>query len=165
MNFQLRPFTSDDLESLVLHANNPKIAMFMTDRFPHPYTQQDGENFIAFANQDDPIHIFAIDVDGKAVGGIGIHPQFDIYKKNVELGYWIGESYWGNGIVSEAIKQMIDFGFKTYDIDRIFARPFGTNKASQRVLEKTGFTLEGKFEKALFKNGEYVDELIYAIRK
>lgn len=165
MTFQLRPFTLNDLESLVQQANNPKIAMFMTDRFPHPYTKQDGENFIAFANQDDPVHIFAIDVDGKAVGGIGIHPQFDIYKKSMELGYWIGESYWGNGIVSSAIKQMIDFGFKTYDIDRIYARPFGTNTASQKVLDKTGFKLEAQFEKTLFKNGEYIDELIYAVRR
>lgn len=165
MNFKLRPWNINDLESLVQHANNPKIAKFMTDGFPHPYTKEKGISFIEMATKDSPIHIFAIDMDGKAVGGIGIHPQQDIMKKNAELGYWLGEEYWGKGIVSGAIKQVIDFAFTTYDINRVFARPFGTNVASQKVLEKCGFKLEARLEKVIFKNGEYLDELIYAIRK
>ena len=80
--------------------------------------------------------LFAIDVNGEAVGGIGLHPQTDIHRKNAELGYWLAEPFWGKGIVSKAILEIIEFGFKTYDIDRIFARPFGTNAASQKVLEK-----------------------------
>lgn len=165
MNFTLRPWNINDLDSLVKNANNPNIAKFMTDGFPHPYTKEKGISFIEMATKDNPIHIFAIDVDGKAVGGIGIHPQQDIMKKNAELGYWLGEAYWGKGIVSEAIKQMIDFAFTTYVINRVFARPFGTNLASQKVLEKCGFKLEARFEKVIFKNGEYLDELVYAIRK
>jgi RimJ/RimL family protein N-acetyltransferase len=163
--FILRPWNVDDLESLVENANNPSIAKFMTDGFPHPYSAEIGKAFIAFATKDDPVHIFAIDITGKAVGGIGIHPQQDIMRKNAELGYWLGEKYWGNGILTRAIPQMLDFAFKTYDINRVFARPFGTNFASQRVLEKTGFSLEAKLEKTVFKNGEYLDELIYAIRR
>jgi [ribosomal protein S5]-alanine N-acetyltransferase len=103
-------------------------------------------------------------VDGKAVGGIGIHIQPDIYQKNAEMGYWLGEPFWGKGIITNAISQMVDYAFKHWSINRIFARPFGTNLASQRVLEKAGFLLEGKFEKTLYKNGEYMDELIYATR-
>jgi len=129
MNFTLRPWNINDLDSLVTNANNPNIAKFMTDGFPHPYTKEKGIAFIEMATKDNPIHIFAIDVDGKAVGGIGIHPQQDIMKKNAELGYWLGEKYWGNGIISNAVKQMIDFAFATYDINRVFARPFGTNIA------------------------------------
>lgn len=165
MHFTLRPWNINDLDSLVKNANNPNIAKFMTDGFPHPYTKEKGIAFIEMATKDNPIHIFAIDVDGKAVGGIGIHPQHDIMKKNAELGYWLGEEYWGKGIVSNAIKQMIDFAFRTYDINRVFARPFGTNMASQKVLEKCGFKLEARFEKVILKNGEYLDELVYAIRK
>jgi len=165
MNFTLRPWNTNDLDSLVKNANNPNIAKFMTDGFPHPYTNEKGISFIEMATKDSPIHIFAIDIDGKAVGGIGIHPQQDIMKKNAELGYWLGEDYWGKGIVSGAIKQVVDFAFTTYDINRIFARPFGTNIASQKVLEKCGFKLEARFEKVIFKNGEYLDELVYAIRK
>jgi RimJ/RimL family protein N-acetyltransferase len=164
-DFKLRPWTMEDLDSLVLHANNFNIARNMTDGFPHPYGEENGKSFIAFATKDDPIHMFAIEVDGKAVGGIGLHPQADIYRKNMELGYWLSEKYWGQGIVSRAIEQMVEFGFNTYDVTRIFARPFGTNSASQKVLEKAGFTLEARFEKSLFKNGEFLDELIYAVRR
>ena len=77
----------------------------------------------------------------------------------------MAEPFWGQGIITKAIIQMVDYGFTTWDITRIFARPFGTNIASQRALEKTGFVLEAKFEKCLFKNNEYVDELVYAIRR
>lgn len=165
MDFRLRPWSLNDLDSLVSNANNYNIARFLTDGFPHPYTRANGIAFIAMATKDDPIHIFAIEVNGQAVGGIGIHPQADIMKKNAELGYWLGEDYWGNGIITKAIIQMIDFGFKTYDITRIYARPFGTNLASQRVLEKAGFKLEAKIEKNIYKNGAVLDELIYAVRR
>ena len=165
MDFILRPWTINDLESLVSNANNDQIARYLTDGFPHPYTKENGKAFIAMATKDNPIHIFAIEVNGKAVGGIGIHLQQDIMKKNAEIGYWLGEAYWGKGIITKAITEMIQFGFNTYDITRIYARPFGTNLASQRVLEKAGFTLEARIEKNIFKNGEFLDELIYAVRK
>jgi RimJ/RimL family protein N-acetyltransferase len=165
MEFKLRPWNLDDRESLVYHANNYNIARYMTDRFPHPYTLQDATSFIQMASTGVPTNILAIEVDKKAVGGIGLHMQPDIYRKNAEMGYWLGEQFWGKGIITNAIIEMTRYGFANWDINRIFARPFGTNKASQRVLEKAGFTLEGKFEKTLFKNNEYMDELIYAIRR
>lgn len=163
--FKLRPWRPEDLASLVEYANNWNVAKNMTDKFPFPYTESNGKAFIAFATADDPIHIFAIEVDGQAVGGIGIHPQDDIHRRNAELGYWLAEPFWGQGIISAAIKQAVDFAFQTYAIDRVFARPFGTNSASQKVLEKNGFVLDGKFEKTLVKNGEILDELIYSIRR
>lgn len=165
MYFSLRPWTPNDLESLVKYANNKKIAMFMTDKFPHPYTIEKGKEFIEFAIKETPPYILAIDIKGEAIGGIGIHPQSDIHCKNAELGYWLGEPFWGNGIISNAIIQIVDYSFMNLDITRIFARPFGTNIASQRVLEKTGFKLEARFEKSLFKNGEFIDELVFAIRR
>jgi ribosomal-protein-alanine N-acetyltransferase len=165
MKFKLRPWTISDLESLVKYANNWNVAKNLTDKFPHPYTERNGRKFIEFATKDNPIHIFAIDIEGQAIGGIGIHPQDDIYRKNAELGYWLAEPFWGQGIISNAIIQIINFGFSTYDIDRIFARPFGTNIASQKVLKKNNFFLEGLFEKVLFKNGEYLDEFVYALRR
>ena len=164
MNFTLRPFNANDLESLVHYANNFKIAQNLTNQFPYPYTEEKGRAFIAMATKDSPVHILAIVVDGKAVGGIGVHQQPDVQCKNAELGYWIGEPFWGKGIVTEAVKQMVDYGFKNFDITRIYARPFGPNIASQRVLEKAGFVLEAKFEKTFFKNGVFLDELIYAVR-
>jgi len=165
MDYKLRPWNINDLDSLVKYANNPNIAKYLTDGFPHPYVKENGRKFIEHATADDPVHIFAIDINGEAVGGIGIHPQTDIQKKNAELGYWLAEPFWGNGIMTEAIKQIVNFAFITFDINRIFARPFGNNPGSQKILEKNGFTLEAKFDKTLIKNGQLLDELIYAIRK
>lgn len=165
MQFSLRPFRESDLDSLVSYANNWNIAKFMTNRFPHPYTEKDGKEFITFANQNDPVTIFTIDIAGHASGAIGVHPQSDVMRKNAELGYWVAEPFWGKGIVSAAILQMVDYGFKNFDIHRIFARPFGNNKASQRVLEKTGFVLEAHIKGNIYKNGEYLDEMIYAVRR
>lgn len=165
MDFVLRPWSLSDLDSLVKYGNNPQIARNMSDQFPHPYTPERARAFIDWAMSEDPPRILAIEVDGEAAGGIGIHPQSDIYRKNAELGYWLGEPYWGKGIMTSAIRQMVAYGFRHWDIDRIFARPFGTNMASQRTLEKAGFILEGRFAKTLLKDGEYLDELIYAIRR
>ncbi|MBC7866302.1 MAG: GNAT family N-acetyltransferase [Gloeobacteraceae cyanobacterium ES-bin-316] len=165
MHFTLRPWMMSDLGSLVHCANNQNVSRFLMNKFPHPYTEEDGKKFIAFATQGNPVNIFTIDIEGKAAGGIGLHPLSDVECKNAEMGYWLAEPYWGNGIVTKAVKQMINYGFETFDINRIFARPFGHNTASQKVLEKVGFVLEAKLEKTFFKNGEYVDEWIYAVRK
>jgi RimJ/RimL family protein N-acetyltransferase len=154
-----------DLDSLVRYANNINIARFLTNQFPHPYTEENGRAFIEFAMSGTPMRIMAIDINNEAVGGIGVHPQKDVYSKNAEMGYWLAEPFWGNGIMSRAIRQMVDYGFKNFDINRIFARPFGNNHASQKVLEKSGFKLEACYEKTFFKNGEYLDELVYAVRR
>ena len=165
MHFTLRPWTPADVESLVLFANNNEIARYLSDRFPHPYTVAAGEAFIAMAIAEKPVSIFAIDINGQASGGIGLHPQTDIQCKNAELGYWLAQPYWGKGIITKAILQMVDYGFTTFDINRIFARPFGINTGSQKALQKAGFILEAKFEKTFFKNGTYHDELVYAVRR
>jgi len=116
-------------------------------------------------SQHHPTQIFAIVIDGEAIGSIGLHPQCDIMEKNIELGYFLGEPFWGKGIITEAVKKMVAYGFQNFDVVRIYARPFGTNVASQKVLEKAGFSLEAKIEGNIYKNNEYLDELIYAIRK
>jgi RimJ/RimL family protein N-acetyltransferase len=164
IEFTLRKWKSEDAESLMKYADNPKIAANLTDQFPHPYKRENAEAFIAMATKNDPLNIFAISVNGEAVGGIGLHFQADIHRKNMELGYWVAEPFWGKGIMTKAVLQMVDYGFKTFDITRIFARPFGTNIASQTVLEKAGFILEARLDKTLYKNGEFLDELIYAVR-
>lgn len=165
MAYTLRPFNINDLESLVEYANNYKIAANLTNQFPHPYTRESGEAFIKMATQHSPPTILAIEINGKASGGIGLHLQTDIHIKNAELGYWLAEPYWGQGIMTKAVKHIVNYGFKNLDITRIFARPFGTNLASQKVLKNAGFALEGKFKNTIYKNGEYLDELIYAVRK
>ncbi len=165
MNFTLRKWNADDVDSMTKHANNYNVAKFLTDQFPYPYFRKDAEEYLALIEGQDPTLVFAISVDGEAVGSIGIFPQSDIHAKNAEMGYWLSEEYWGRGIMAEAIRQMVEYGFDTFDITRIFARPFGTNTRSQRVLEKAGFVQEARFEKTLYKNGAFIDEVVYAIRK
>lgn len=165
MSFIFRPWVASDLPSLVQFANNAEIAKYLTNVFPHPYTAANGQAFIEFASSQVPSCIFAIEVAGQAVGSIGLHPQSDIQCKNAELGYWLAQPFWGQGIITQAVRQMVAYGFQNFNIARIFARPFGTNRASQRVLEKAGFSLEAQFTQTLFKNGEFLDEWVYAIRR
>jgi RimJ/RimL family protein N-acetyltransferase len=165
MTFHLRPWRSSDAESLAKYANNPNIAQFLTNGFPHPYTLENANAFIEMVSQHHPTQVFAITINDEAVGSIGLHPQTDIMEKNIELGYFLGEPFWGNGIITKAVKQMVRFGFENFDVVRIYARPYGNNIASQKVLEKAGFTLEARIEKNIFKNGAFQDELIYAVRR
>jgi ribosomal-protein-alanine N-acetyltransferase len=132
--------------------------------FPHPYTVADGQAYLEFATSLAG-NIFAIDVAGQAVGSIALHLQSDIHRKNAELGFWLAQPFWGQGIITQAVRQMVAYGFQAFDITRIFARPFGTNRASQRVLEKAGFVLEAQFTQTLFKNGEFLDEWVYGVRR
>lgn len=163
--FQLRPWSLSDLDHLVQFGDNPRIAQNMTGQFPHPYTPEKAKAFIGYAAGNNPPNILAIEVKGQAAGGIGLHLQSDIHRKNAELGYWLAEPYWGQGIITRAIQQMVDYGFQNWAINRIFARPFGTNLGSQKALEKAGFLLEARLKQTIFKNGEYLDELIYAVRR
>lgn len=164
-SYTLRPWRAADADDLANNANNIHIARYMTNGFPHPYTRADAEKFIAMVSAHQPVQVFCIEIDGRASGGIGLFPQQDIMCKNAELGYWLAEPFWGKGIITRAIQQMVDYGFRTWDINRIYARPFGSNTGSQKALEKAGFSLEARFEKTVFKMGEYEDELVYAIRK
>lgn len=162
----LRPWNLNNLDRLIAIGNDADVARFMSDLFPHPYTREAGEKFIGWTIQNCPSHILAIVVDGNIAGSIGIHPQSDILRTNAEIGYWIGKEYWGKHIATEAVRQIIPIGFEQYPhIQRIFGRVFASNPASQKVLEKNGFSLEARFENTLIKHGQSYDELIYGLRR
>lgn len=163
--FSLRPFRHNDLLALVRHANDPTVAAFLTDLFPHPYTEEDGRKFLEEAMKPVPLRR-CIEVDDECIGAIGLHPKQDLWRYNMELGYWLARAYRGKGIITSAIRQMVRIGFATFpDVTRIYASPFGSNIASQQALEKAGFTLEAKLIGTLVKNGKVVDEWIYGIRR
>ncbi len=164
--FTLRTFHPDDLPALVKHANDPTVAAFMVDAFPHPYTEEAARNFLEEAITKSPPLRRCIDVDGECVGAIGLHGRQDLWRRNMELGYWMGKTHRGKGIMTGAIRQMVELGFETFpEVARIFATPFGSNIASQRTLEKAGFELEAKLIGTLVKNGQVEDEWIYAVRR
>lgn len=161
--FSLRNFRVNDAPSFSAHANDPTIARFMSDQFPHPYSRAQAEKFIAKAIELKHL-FFAISINDEAVGAIGIHPLTDVYRMNAELGYWIGKKWQGQGILSEALPQICAYSWKNLELLRLFARPFGSNTASQRVLEKSNFQLDTRIKGNLIKNGQVEDECIYSIR-
>ena len=165
MQIHLRPLERSDANDLARHANNIKIAQNLTDQFPHPYSLDNANQFIEMLLNKTPPNVLCIEVDSAVAGAIGIHPQNDIWCNNAELGYWLAEPYWGKGIMTKAIGDMVSYGFEHFDINRIFARPFGRNKASQIVLEKNGFALEATLNGTIVKSGQVEDECIYGIRR
>lgn len=165
MTVSLRPWTLGDLENLVRYADNKHIADHLTDAFPSPYTREEGLKFINRVSREKPLKIAAILADNNVVGSIGIFPDTDIYRKNAAIAYWVAEPHWGKGIAPQAIRLMVIYAFQTFDIHRIYAKPFGHNHNSQRALEKAGFTLEATLNKTIYKNGQWFDEKIYAIRR
>jgi len=165
MTFILRPWQLSDIESLAKYANNKNLTPFLTNRFPVPYTENDAKNFIEIALKESPMFKYAIDINGEAVGGIEFYPQTDVLCKNIEIGYWIGEPFWGKGIMTEVVKQIIPIGFERFDVTRIYAKVFEGNIGSQKVLENAGFTLEARFENIIYKYDSFQDELIYGVRR
>lgn len=141
--FTLRPFKDADVESLVGNINNEKIYR-PTLNIPYPYTEKDAKDWIEKNKQfskENPVKAvnFAIDIDGDVAGGIGITK---IENREGELGYWLGEDYWGKGIMSEAVTEVVRYGFETLSLNRIYADVFTFNKASAKVLTKNGFEFE-----------------------
>jgi RimJ/RimL family protein N-acetyltransferase len=159
----LRPWKRSDLELLVKYADNPKIAANMRDGFPNPYRIEDACRFIEMAENFEEGFILAIEVKGCACGSIGVHILDDVSRKTAEIGYWLGEPFWGRGITSEAMSAVVPVAFGTFDIARIQAGIFSKNPASARVLEKCGFVREAVLKDAVYKNGRLMDEIIYAI--
>jgi RimJ/RimL family protein N-acetyltransferase len=164
-SFVIRDWRRGDEESLVRHANNPKVAHHLRDRFPHPYTLDDAKAWIDHACSENPVTNFAIVVHGDAVGGIGFERQQDIAQRSLELGYWLGEAHWGRGIVTEAVRAVTRHMFANFDVCRIYSTVFEENPGSVRVLEKAGFTCEGRLRQAATKGGRTFDLLLYALVK
>src|SRR5947207_9963945 len=161
----VRSWTNDDLGSLVKYADNRKIWLNLRDRFPHPYTRRDGRDFIHLARSQRPETMFAIDVDGEAAGGIGFVPLTDVERVSAEIGYWLGEPFWGRSIATEALIAVTKHAIETHGLTRLFAVPFAGNAASCRVLEKAGYVLEGRLRRSAIKDGRILDQLQYAFIK
>lgn len=166
MKFVLREWKTEDADSVAKYANNPKIAGNLRDGFPSPYTPEDARLFVAdcLRGQKGMI-MLAIEIGGEAAGSIGVFRQDNVYRKSAELGYWLGEPFWGKGVMSAAVSEMCALAFGAWDIVRIFAEPFAGNAASRGVLEKAGFALEGILKRSVFKNGSITDSCIYAVTK
>jgi ribosomal-protein-alanine N-acetyltransferase len=163
--FTLRGWKPDDTESLQKHANNTHISDFLLDRFPSPYTMDDAVNWVKMMQNQDPVLNFAIAADENVVGAIGLELREDVYRKSPLIGYWLAEEYWDRGIMTEAIKLITAYAFTNFDFARLQAGIFSNNPKSMRVMEKAGFTKEGILKNSIIKNGEILDEHVYAFVK
>lgn len=158
----VRSWRPADAAPLARHADNRKIWRNLRDRFPHPYTREDAHAFIEMARSSDRETHFCIAVDGEAAGSIGFTPRDDVERFTAEVGYWLGERYWGRGIVTEALTSVTAYALREHGLYRLFAVPFAWNAASLRVLEKAGYTREGRMRCSAYKDGQVVDQILYA---
>jgi ribosomal-protein-alanine N-acetyltransferase len=134
----------------------------LRDRFPHPYSKRDGQAFVRHVREQQPETAFAIAVNDEAAGGIGFQLQSDVERVSAEIGYWLGEPFWGQGIATEALVALTQHAIATHGLTRVYALPFAWNVASRRVLEKAGYVLEGRLRRSAIKDGAVTDQLQYA---
>ena len=161
----IRYWRPSDESALARHANNRNVWLNLRDAFPHPYTLADARMRILSLTAARPVTHFAIAINGQAIGSIGFHIKTDVYRRSAEIGYWLGEEFWGRGIATEALQAITAHAFKNFDLCRVYASVFAWNTASMRVLEKVGYSHEGTLKQSITKDGKTTDELIYAILK
>lgn len=159
----LRRWTPLDAFELARLADNRKIWINLKDRFPYPYTRADAEAWIAdcAAETGTPTQ-WAIDLDGPAIGGVGLERLSDVHRLTADIGYWIGEPYWGNGIATAALIAMTHLAFEKFPLERLQALVFEWNPASRRVLEKAGYQFESRIARCILKDGRLGDGFLYA---
>jgi RimJ/RimL family protein N-acetyltransferase len=138
------------------------VARQLRDRFPHPYEAAHALGFLQWAGQQPVETVWAIAVHDTPVGGIGMQLGQDIERVSAEIGYWLGQDYWGRGLATAALRSVTDYAFAQFGLTRIFAVPFASNAASIRVLEKAGYVLEGHLRRSAIKDGVICDQRLYA---
>jgi ribosomal-protein-alanine N-acetyltransferase len=161
--YALRPWAWSDRDALLSHANNRNVSRALFDRFPFPYTVEAADRWLAIATSEGRDLHYAIACGDEAVGGISAMRGSENARFCAEIGYWIGESHWGRGVMTATVDAFCEALFRSTDIERIEAGAFLTNPASHRVLEKCGFMREGVMRRKFFKDGEFIDDAVYAL--
>jgi ribosomal-protein-alanine N-acetyltransferase len=161
----IRDWCLDDAALLAKYANNRRVWLGLRDLFPHPYTIDDANEFLQRATIEQPRRKFCVDINGEAAEGIAIRIGSDVHRYVGRLGYWLGEAFWGHGIMSEVVGAFTEFCFNNFSLQRLCAEVYANNPASARVLEKAGFVLEGRLRKNVIKDGKTLDSLLYAKTK
>ncbi|MYD66216.1 MAG: GNAT family N-acetyltransferase [Chloroflexi bacterium] len=160
--WQVRSHQADDAESLARYANNRNVSRNMRDAFPFPYALDDAREWLKRAMRASPESNFAIASPTEVIGGIGLTFRGDVHRRSAEVGYWLGEPFWGRGIATAALQAVTEYAFAHHDLVRIDAAVFEWNPASARVLEKAGYVFEGRLRESVTKEGQTIDQLLYA---
>lgn len=161
----VRPWTRADRAALLRHADNPNVARYLSLRFPNPYHEVDADAWFDFLESQDGPEAWAIEVDGEAVGGIGVRRGQAESSHSGELGYWLGEAYWRRGIVSAAVRVVVPFAMARWNLSRLCAYAASDNVGSIRVLEGAGFEREGLMRARAIRNGRAQDHLVFGLVK
>lgn len=164
MDITIRTWTMADAPALAQILNNKNVQDNLRDGLPFPYTVTDAEAYIsAMLSADrDQIYPWAILVDDTVAGSIGVFRKANVHRLTAEMGYYIAETHWGKGVMTEAIRQVCRHIWAHTDIVRIFAEPYANNIASCRALEKAGFVCEGTLRNHAIKHGVLLDSKMYA---
>lgn len=160
--FHIRSYRASDKLSLIKYADNFNVAISLLDSFPFPYNEIEADMWLSYAMNQQPEMNFAIADKNEMIGAIGLKEMDDVYRYSFEVGYWLGEPYWGKGITTKALSAFTDYSFAHYKVVRLFAGVFDFNPASGKVLEKCGYKLEGRLKSAVVKKGKVYDQLLYA---
>jgi len=160
---KIRSWRLEDAQSLVCYANNLKVWRNLRDRFPYPYTPDEAQKWLTHAVSVDPEVDLAIEFNGEAVGGIGFTLGSDVERHSAEVGYWLGEGFWGRGIATAVLHGATRWAIAKFNLRRVFAVPFSDTIGSIRVLEKVGFVREGVMRCAAVKDGQVKDQILYAL--
>lgn len=160
--FVLRPWRPSDLDALLVHANDERVSLGLSDRFPFPYTRQDGEAFLSGRTVDLSDPVFAIEIDGQACGGIGVRTGKGERSQSAEFGYWLGQALWGRGTMTRVVGAFVPWAMRELQLYRLQATVLDSNPASARVLQKNRFIEEGVQRAAVFKHGVLHDLRLFA---
>jgi RimJ/RimL family protein N-acetyltransferase len=158
----LRAWRIEDAAGLAAGLNNRNVWLQLRDWVPHPYLIEHAHAYFEHVIPPKSEHAVCIEVDGAVGGGMSIRLGSNVHRRTAELGYWLAEPLWGRGIMTAAVRAFVPACMESFELDRIFATTNSRNPASARVLEKAGFTFEGRLRKNLIKDGEVLDSLMYA---
>lgn len=161
----IRSFADNDVNSIVKYANDIEVSRYLRDSFPYPYTKENAIEWINFVNKNYSHLFFAIADERELIGGISATPQIDVHRFSAEIGFWIGKLHWNNGILTKALPVFCNYLFAKFYFNRLTANVFEGNEASRKVLEKSGFVLEGTQRKSVFKENKFTDHYIYGLLK
>lgn len=161
--WQIRSFRLEDAPALARYGNSRAVWRNIWDQHPFPYRIEDAQEWIHYAAQQDPETIFAIASSTETIGCIGMLLQSDVARLSAEVGYWLGEPFWGRGIATGALEAFTKYVFAEFDLVRLYATVMEWNPASASVLEKAGYQYEGLMRKSAVKDGQVIDQWLYAI--
>lgn len=164
----LKGLSASDVKELYENAKDREICLYTT--LPYPYKYEHAERFVKIARrklkagEEYNLGIYLNGSEGKEtlIGMMGLM-RFKESARQAEIGYWLGKRFWGEGYAGEALELMLEFGFKKLKLLKIYAKVMHPNVASSKLLERNGFTLEGRLRKMIKKNGQWMDDLCYGL--